>query len=80
MICNICGSPRHEATTGGCPDEIFSRQLIGGPTGWCCPACGRGNAPDAKTCGHCAERTTTVVGDGANSTMRTTDMPRELDI
>lgn len=31
------------------------------PVGWLCPACGKGNAPDVKTCGHCAKREVQVV-------------------
>jgi len=23
------------------------------PTGWICPACGMGNAPTTRKCGHC---------------------------
>jgi len=60
MACNICGSPRHEATTGGCPEQgigILGRTFFPpSPIGWLCPACHKGNAPDAKTCGHCAMR------------------------
>ena len=54
MACNICGSTRHEAITAGCPDpyERFNCKT----TGWACPVCNKGNAPDAKTCGHCARR------------------------
>ncbi len=29
------------------------------PTGWTCPACGKGNAPDVKGCVHCAATLTT---------------------
>ena len=55
MACNICGSRQHEATTAGCPNQrpdIYTPM----PIGWLCPACGKGNAPDAKACGHCADK------------------------
>ena len=26
------------------------------PIGWKCPACGKGNAPSATKCGHCADQ------------------------
>ena len=55
MACNICGLASHEATTAGCPDRIWRKEHRGKPPiGWLCPACHKGNAPDAKTCGHCA--------------------------
>jgi uncharacterized OB-fold protein len=31
-------------------EKLFGKPL----TGWLCPACGKGNAPGAVTCGHCA--------------------------
>lgn len=58
MACNICGTvARHHPS---CPigradqlrhDERIDRRLA--PTGWLCPACGKGNAPDVKGCVHC---------------------------
>ena len=30
-------------------------QPVSSPTGWTCPACGKGNAPDVKGCVHCAK-------------------------
>ena len=60
MACNICGSPRHEATTAGCPNPV--RVFMPIPrVGWLCPACNKGNAPDAKMCGHCTSREMQVV-------------------
>ena len=53
MACNICGSPDHEATTSGC--SRYQLPCLRPHTGWLCPACGKGNAPDAMTCGHCAQ-------------------------
>ena len=46
----IGGSPRHEAITGGCQHHEVLKLI-----GWACPVCNKGNAPDAKTCGHCAK-------------------------
>ncbi len=65
MPCNICGSPISQGCTCAKSwtypvlDETFARQLIGGPTGWACPTCGKGNAPGTKTCGPCARVTIT---------------------
>ncbi len=40
------------------PGIADMEELMGKPPiGWLCPACHKGNAPDAKTCGHCAKRT-----------------------
>ena len=60
MACNICGSPEHEATTAGCPAQR-PKQVpwpvpLPAPHGWVCPVCGKGNAPHADRCGHCADR------------------------
>ena len=49
MACNICGS--HQGCC--CGTGVFTLAHVG----WACPACNKGNAPDAKTCGHCAQIT-----------------------
>lgn len=57
------------------PLEIFARQLIGGPTGWACPVCGKGNAPDAKVCGPCPGHTAAEAP--AFTSVQTEAMPRK---
>ncbi len=60
MTCNICGSPLHEVTTAGCPNQgmgvVEYERFLFPPKrmGWTCSACGKGNAPDVKGCVHCA--------------------------
>ena len=49
MTCNICGFIHGERVV--CPSQDPDI-----PVGWLCPACNKGNAPDTKTCGHCARR------------------------
>ena len=44
--CTTCGGAHHEWEI--CPG-------LPPPTGWRCPACGKGNAPHADRCGHCAD-------------------------
>ena len=52
MACNICGFS-HAAVD--CPNTV--RVFMPIPrVGWTCPACGKGIAPRALTCGHCAKR------------------------
>ena len=64
MACNICGFA-HPSYTGGCPNQgmgvVEYERFMFPPTpiGWACPVCNKGNAPDAKTCGHCAQVTIT---------------------
>ena len=58
MACNICGSTLHQATTAGCPSMGVAFVYEGfmfppPPIGWKCPVCNKGNAPDARWCGHC---------------------------
>ncbi len=61
MACSICGSTRHEVTTGGCPKQgmgvVEYERFLFPPVsiGWACPVCNKGNAPDVKGCAHCAE-------------------------
>lgn len=74
MACNICGFTHSYPNAAQCPNHPERNRMGNDQIGWTCPTCGKGNAPDAKTCGHCAERVTVVVGDGANSTMRAGDM------
>lgn len=42
--------------TGGCPERVPSPVPSPAPTGWACPVCGKGNAPHADRCGHCADQ------------------------
>lgn len=60
----ICGEPncpnRTTAQTWPCPLCRSGGQWVQTyppkPTGWRCPVCGKGNAPHADKCGHCADR------------------------
>lgn len=59
-----------------------ARQSVLAPTGWTCPACGKGNAPDVKGCTHCAQVTITCKppwGDD-NEIRRAGDVPKEKAI
>ena len=62
------------------------KELMGKPpTGWLCPACHKGNAPDVKTCGHCAKQTAVTTNfdyweHGKTSIRRAGDMPRDWSL
>ncbi len=61
----IGGLPRHEAITGGCQHHEVLKLI-----GWACPVCNKGNAPDAKTCGHCAKHDEPPPTQGGQRTWR----------
>ena len=60
--CQMNSAGQHEFN---CPNLPVNRPtpnepmgVVGGMgTGWKCPVCGKGNAPFALTCGHCAALT-----------------------
>ncbi len=78
MGCIVCSDPDHEAAWAGnwasCPKH---KQGSTGSTGWACPVCHKGNAPDVKGCVHCAARRTSneisftrgaaMTGDGGSA-------------
>ncbi len=60
MAC-IAGYPGSESVrcdicNGGTRPCICGKVTALSHMGWACPVCHKGNAPGAKTCGHCAKQ------------------------
>lgn len=52
-----CFCASEECAVLGCKrwrDLAAKYGTLPGPTGWMCPACGKGNAPGVTACAHCA--------------------------
>lgn len=60
------GDPEHATVCSSCEERWRIKCQPPTPTGWLCPACGRGNAPSTGTCPCCGEWRLSIEGRRSN--------------